>query len=604
MNELEKRYYVFIGIFVTIALIYIIKLFSIQVLDDKYAEAAKGNYRQERIEYPFRGLIYDRNGKLLVYNEPIFDLMVVPREVKIDTNAFCDLLKISKNDFNINMQRCKVYSRYKPSIFLKQLSSIEMAKIEDKLIEFTGFYPQVRTVRKFNYEVAPHVLGYVAEISKNELEKRKEQDYSQGDYIGKAGIEAFYEPYLKGKRGKRFVMVNVKGVEKGKYDEGEHDIPAIAGENLVTTLDIELQEYLEQLLDGKTGSAVAIEPSTGEILAFVSVPGFNPNLLTGRAYSTNYAKLNADKGKVLFNRAIMADQYPPGSIFKTAQALIGLQEKVIYPSTRFQCNRSIISCHGPHSNEDLTGAITHSCNPYFWNVFKRIVNQEKSSNKYLDTEIGLILWKKYLESMGFNLALNTDLENIKTGQIPGNDYYNKLYGEGRWKFSTIYSLAIGQGEIGVYPLQMANFTALLANRGYYITPHLVKNIDGINSIDKEFTEKKYSMIDSVHFKPIIDGMQLVVEIGTGVRANLDSIVVCGKTGTSQNPHGEDHSVFIAFAPRDNPKIAIAVYVENAGQGARAAASIAGLTIEKYLNRCISDKRKYIEDYVLKNHFIY
>ncbi len=605
MNILERRYYTLIGIILLVSLIFLFKLFSIQVMDEKYAEAAKGNHRQQRIEYPFRGLVYDRNQELLVYNEPFFDLMVIPREVKIDTAEFCKLLQIDRIEFDEHIKRCRKYSRHKPSVFLKQLSQTEVASIEDKLIGFPGFYPQSRTVRRYGFNSLPHVLGYVSEIDQKELERHKGEGYLPGDFIGKYGLESYYESDLKGKRGMRYVMVNRMGVEKGKYDNGERDIPSEAGKNIETTIDIKLQQYAERLFLGKTGSVIAIEPSTGELLSFVSAPGYDPNLLTGRNFSKNYGQLQIDTNKVLFNRAISGDRYPPGSIFKTAQSLVALQEGLITPETRFRCNRGLVNCHGPHTNEDLRGAITFSCNPYFWNVFKRLVNRGKAQSRFLDTEIGLKLWKDSMRKFGFDTKLKLDLDNVKSGQIPGVKYYNNLYGEGRWKHSTIRSLDIGQGEIGISPLQMANFAAILANRGYYITPHLVRSVGGDKSFNPEFTKRHSVGIDKVHFGPVLDGMEQVVQKGTGFRARLDSVIVCGKTGTSQNPHGEDHSVFIAFAPRDNPKIAVAVYVENAGQGARAAASIAGLVIEKYLFNEISEyRKKYIEDYVMKNHFIY
>ena len=613
----RTRHIIFIFLFILLGLIYIVKLFSIQVSDQQYKTAAINNSLKEQIIYPYRGVMYDRNGRLIVQNDPIFDVQIVPKDLQIkDTNLLLSLFKIDKKELLERISKAKKYSYRKPSIFQKQLSNAELARIQTKLVNFDGLYIAERTVRSYPHKSLAHVLGYVGEINKSQLEKFNQDTtvsnrdkYRQGDYIGISGLESKYEPFFKGRRGVRRYMVDVRGVDQGPFKDGLYDTSSIPGQDIITTIDLDLQQYGEFLMEGKKGSIVVVEPSTGEILSFVSAPTYDPNLLSGREFGNNFMELQKDTNDVLFNRPIMADQYPPGSIFKLLQSLIALQEKVITPSTRFKCNRSIINCHGPHSNEDLRGAIQHSCNPYFWNTFKRIVNQKKSENRYKDTEIGLKVWKDYLLSFGLNHPLGVDLPEEKSGQIPGVDLYDKMYGQGRWKFSTIYSLSIGQGEIGISPIQMANFVSIIANRGYYYTPHLVKKIGDNPALDK-YREKHYTKIDSVHFNPVIDGMQRVVnggggKIGTGFRAQLDSVIVCGKTGTSQNPHGEDHSVFIAFAPRDNPQIAVSVYVENAGQGARAASSIAGLMIEKYLYGGPTNKRRqYIEDYVLKNHFIY
>ena len=610
----KNRFYTFIFIFIFIGVVYSIKLFSIQVSNQQYKTAAINNSMKEQILYPYRGVIYDRNGKLIVQNDPIFDMKIVPKELSFsDTNLLCSLFDITKDELIQKIKEAKAYSYKKPSVFKKQLSITELAKIEDHLVEFKGFYIDERTVRSYPHTSLSHVLGYVGEINAKQLERfhkdttiRGRDKYRQGDYLGISGIELEYEKYLKGKRGVRRYMVNVSGVEQGAFMNGEYDTTSVPGEDIVSTVDLELQQYGELLMKGKKGSVVAIEPKSGEILSFVSAPNYDPNLLTGAEFGNNFNILQQDTNDVLFNRPIMADQYPPGSIFKLLQSLIALQEGVITPHTRFQCNRSIIKCHGPHSNEDLRGAIKNSCNPYFWNTFKRIVNQKKSTNRFKDTEIGLEMWEKYLQSFGLDDRTGIDLPNEKKGQIPGVDVYDKMYGAGRWKFSTIYSLAIGQGEIGISPIQMANFVSTIANRGYYRIPHVVKRI-GDKPALKKYTEKHYTTIDSVHYPVVIDGMERVINSpgGTGFRAKLDSVIVCGKTGTSQNPHGEDHSVFIAFAPRQNPTIAVSVYVENSGQGARAAASIAGLMIEKYLYGGPTNRRRqHIEDYALKGHFIY
>ena len=427
--------------------------------------------------------------------------------------------------------------------------------------------------------------------------------YSQGDYIGISGLEAMYEDWLRGKRGEKIKMVNAKGIEQGSFKDGKLDKQAVPGVNLGSTIDSDLQVYAEKLLENKVGSVVAIEPSTGEILVMTSAPSYDPNLLSGRNFGSNFNKLQKDTLYPLFNRPIMADVYPPGSIFKLIQTLIGLQENVIYPETDFECNKKLIGCHNHGPNENLQGAIRYSCNPYFYKVFRRIINQNKHENTYKDSQIGLEIWREHLLSFGMGNPLGIDLPNEKPGIIPTTAHYDKLYGKGRWKFSNIYSLAIGQGELGFSPLQIANFTTIIANRGYYIKPHLIKAIGDTNEPLPQFNEKHFTTIDRKHFDLVVDAMEKVVESGTGqYRAKLKDIKVCGKTGTVENPHGEDHSVFIAFAPKDNPQIALSVYVENAGQGARAAAAISGLLIEKYLKG--DQAELYFEDYVMTGEFLY
>jgi penicillin-binding protein 2 len=444
-------------------------------------------------------------------------------------------------------------------------------------------------------------LGYIAEISKTQLEKFNSSKYEQGDFIGKSGLESQYEEDLRGKKGVHYQMVNVRGVVKGKFKNGDYDTLSLPGKNIQTSLDLDLQQYAEWLMEGKRGSVVAIEPSTGEILTFISAPAYDPNVLAGRDFSKSFQILLEDTLKPLFVRPLMSP-YPPGSIFKLAQALIGLQEGVITPQTRIRCNRNIIACHGEHYFEDLRGAIQFSCNSYFRESFRRMLNQNKDENTYKDSELGLTEWNKHIRSFGFGKKLGIDIPNEKGGFIPGTEYYDKLYGDNRWKFSTIYSLAIGQGEISIVPIQMANLAAILANRGYYYRPHFIKNIIGQDQIPETFQTKNYTTVDTTYFPIVIEAMNKVVNEGTGLRANVPGIEVCGKTGTAENPHGEDHSVFIAFAPMGNPQIAISVFVENSGQGGRAAAGIAGLIMEKYLLGEI--KRFWLEDYIKKGEFIY
>ncbi|MDX1627387.1 MAG: penicillin-binding protein 2 [Fulvivirga sp.] len=599
----ESRKYIIQLVIVLTGIIFLVKLFAIQVLDSTYAEAATSNIIHRVVEYPYRGLIYDRNGKLIVYNTPQYNLMVVPTEVDdLDTAKFCEVFEITRDEFEKKMEEARDFSWVQQSIFIKQLSNKDLARVQDLLVDFKGFDIQARTTRAYNKPVMANALGYVSEINKRQLQRDSANYYKQGDYIGQSGIEAYYEKQLRGRRGVKFKVRNVQGIEKGAYEDGAYDTLAVPGANLVSTVDLDLQEYGEWLMEGKSGSIVAIEPASGEILALVSGPSYDPALLTGKNYSKNFTTISQDTLKPLFNRPLMA-QYRPGSIFKIIQAMVALQEGVISPSTRIVCNRSIIGCHGDHYYEDLVGAITHSCNPYFHNVMRRVVNQGLSDNTYEDTRLGLAKWREHIASFGLGSPLGIDLPNEKSGMIPNVAYYDRAYDGQPWKYSNIYSIAIGEGENLVVPLQMANFAAIVANRGYYYTPHLVKSIGDSGKPLPEYLEKHYTSVDSQYFKLAVEAMANVVKSGTGqYRAKLKDIEVCGKTGTVQNDPLPDHSVFIAFAPRDNPKIAISVYVEDAGQGARAAASIASLMIEKYLIG--ETQRPYIEEYVKKGEFLY
>lgn len=597
-------------VFVLTGLIFLIKLFFIQVLDNKYAELADSNAILRQVEYPFRGLITDRNGKLIVYNTPEYDLMVIYKDVKdFDTTRFCNVFGVEREEVRKKFRKLqdmkkrndKDFSPVKPMLFIDQLSNEDFAKAQDHLDEFPGFYIEARTTRAYTTNSMANALGYVSEISKGQLADDKSAIYKQGDYIGQSGIEAFYEEQLRGKRGIRFKLRNVKGIEKGSFKAGEYDTLSIPGQDLVTGIDLDLQLYGEMLMKGKAGSIAAIEPSTGEVLALVSGPSYDPTLLTGKNYSSNFQMISTDTMKPLFNRPLMA-QYRPGSIFKIAQAMTALQEGVITPDTRIRCDRSIINCHGAHTNEDLRGAITNSCNPYFHNVLRRMLNKGVTNDPFSDTRVGLAEWNKHINSFGFGQPLGIDLPNEKGGLIPTPEYYDRAYRNRPWKFSNIYSIAIGEGENLVVPLQMANFAATVANRGFYYTPHIVKAIGKDKKPLPQYSVRHYTTIDSTYFKVAVDAMQNVVEAGTGqYRAKLADIIVCGKTGSVQNEPRPDHSVFIAFAPRDNPKIAVAVYVEFSGQGARAAASIASLMIEKYLFG--KTKRPYVEDYVLAGKFL-
>ena len=590
--------------FIAVGIIFLVKLFFIQVVDSRYEELAKGNAILREIDPPVRGLIRDRNGKLLVFNTPEFDLEIVRKEVEeLDSARFCEVFDMTLPELRKKFRELKAkreYSPVKPTVFLKQLSNLDFAKIQDRIDEFRGFYIKPRSTRAYTSTAMANQLGYVSEISREQLARDKEHIYRQGDEIGQSGLEAYYEKYLRGKGGVRYFFRNVDGIVIGPFDEGRADTLSVPGQDLVSTVDIGLQEYGEFLMEGKAGSVIAIEPATGEILAMISGPSYDPTMLTGRNYSENFKLISSDTNKPLFNRPLMA-QYRPGSIFKIAQAMVALQEGVISPETRIACDRDIIGCHGPHSNEDLRGAITHSCNPYFRQTLQRMINQGKSDNPFDDSRIGLAEWTKHMSSFGFGKPLGIDLPNEKGGLVPSVDYYDRAYDGRPWKFSNIYSIAIGEGENLVVPLQMANFAATIANRGYYITPHLIKAIGDSLKPLPQYNEKHYTSIDPENFEIAVDAMQRVVESGTGLRAKLKDVVVCGKTGSVQNEPRPDHSVFIAFAPKENPKIAVSVYVEFSGQGARAAASIASLMIEKYLYG--ETKRPYIQDYVLKGDFL-
>lgn len=599
MNEGRKE--IIRALVVLTGLVFLVKLFFIQILDDRYAQLADSNSILKEIEYPFRGLIYDRNGKLLVYNSPEYDLLIVRKEIgNFDSAAFCKIFDLTREELRLKFKELrarKEYSPVKPTLFIRQLSNYDFAKIQEHIDEFPGFYIQPRTTRAYTTHSLANVLGYVSEISKTQLENDSTKIYRQGDYIGQSGIEAQYEHVLRGKRGVRFKLRNVSGIEKGSFKNGEFDTLSVPGNDLITTIDLDLQEYGEQLLKGKVGSLVAIEPSTGEILSMISGPSYDPTLLTGRKFSSNFMLVSSDTTKPLFTRPLMA-MYPPGSIFKIVQTLIGLQEGVLRPDTRFPCDRSVVNCHNHPNPCDLHMAVQYSCNPYFHQAFRRIINQNKSPNTFIDSRIGLENWHSYVTRFGLGQPLGVDLPSEKGGQMPTSTLYNRIYGEGRWKFSTIYSLAIGQGEMLITPVQMANLAAIMANKGYYFTPHLVKEIRG--SEQQPVVTKHETGIKPEYFAFVQDAMSDAI-YGTAQRAVIPGIELCGKTGTAQNPHGYDHSVFMAFAPKDNPKIAIAVYVENAGWGGRAAASIASLMIERYLTGEV--KRLALQEYVMKGDFL-
>ena len=598
----DNRKYIIQFVFILIGLIYCIKLFQIQFLDETYGPAAEDNILRKIRDYSYRGIIYDRNGDLLVHNDPVFDLMVIPKEASVkDTAKFCTLLGIEKEDFISRMEEARDYDIFQPSVFMKMLSIKDFAVFEDFLVDYPGFYPQVRSLRGYEHNSLANALGYVGEISKSLLDRDTTGEYKQGDYIGISGVESEYENELKGKNGVQYKMVNVRGVEKGSFKNGRRDTLSVPGKNLTATIDLELQQYGEWLMEDLAGAVVAIEPSSGEVLSIISAPSYSPGYLSGRLFSKNFAELEIDTLAPLFNRAIMS-VYPPGSTFKPLQALIALQEGVITPKEQIYCSGALVGDHAPPGYYDVHKAIQKSSNNYFYIVFRRIINRGLSDNTFIDSRLGLEKWDEYLSRFGLGRPLGIDIPNEKGGQIPSPALYNRIYGENSWKWSTINSISIGQGEISISPLQMANYSAAIANRGYFYIPHIIKEIGEEGKPKEKYLERHYVGIDTAHFRPVIDAMESVVNEGTGLRARIPGIAVCAKTGTSQNPHGEDHSVFVAFAPKDDPKIAISVYVQNAGQGARAAASVAGLMIEKYLTGEV--KKVWIEDYLKRGHFIY
>ncbi len=597
------RKYIIYSFFIVVGIIFIIRLAYLQLYSDELKLAADNNTRRDITIYPPRGLIYDRTGNLIVYNEAVFDLMIIPNQVReMDTIQFCQLVDISRDDFDKRLKKAKKYSWRKASFFEKQLSKERTAYIQEQLYNFPGFYVQARTLRKYPHAIAAHLLGYIGEVNRRHLER--DTFYSQGDYVGISGVEKFYEKDLRGIKGVRKLMVDVYNREKGAFHNGQFDVNAEKGKDLYLGLDWEVQEYGEQLMQNKIGAIVAIEPKTGEIIAMVSSPSYNPNLLTGRIRSKNYRILLKDTLKPLLNRALISS-YPPGSTFKLINALIGLQEGVLHNNTRYPCHAGFsfrglhVGCHNHKSPLDLEESIQHSCNAYYCEVYRSIIGNKEYSN----SEMGFRKWREYVTNMGFGVKYGIDLPSEKTGNIPKPEYYDKYYGKNHWNAITTISLSIGQGEILATPLQMANQAAFIANRGYYIAPHVVRAIGQNDSLNPRYKEQHNVGVDKKYFDIIVQGMSKVVSDGTARRARIDSIEVCGKTGTAQNPHGENHSVFIAFAPRNNPKIAIAVFVENSGYGGTWAAPIASLMIEKYLKRYIPKNRKYLEKRMFEGNLL-
>ncbi|HLC83854.1 MAG TPA: penicillin-binding protein 2 [Bacteroidia bacterium] len=605
-NQLADRKFIIIGVFILVGLIYISRLFYIQVVNDTYKLDARNQAFRYTTEFPIRGYIYDRNNKLLVYNEAAYDLMVLPKNVKnIDTMDFCGLLGITKEQFLKKMKKAiqAPNSPRKESVFEKQLSPKDYASLQEVLYRFPGFFVQSRTLRKYPKKIAAHMLGYIGEADKRTTEK--DPYYREGDYLGISGIEKSYEKVLRGKKGMHIIMKDVNNRDMGSYMNGLYDTAAISGKPLTTTIDADLQEYAELLMQNKLGSVVAIDPSTGEILAIVTSPTYDPNLFVGRARNKNFVKLSLDSiGKPLFNRSTMAS-YPPGSTFKLVMALIGLNEGVLKAETRYPCARGYPplggrpKCHPHGSPMDLEGALGTSCNSYFSYVFKSVIDDKKYNN----TQKAYANWRDIATSFCLGTKTGSDLANELRGNVPSIGYYDKVFGK-NWKASNVISLGIGQNELGITPLQNANLVAIIANKGWYYTPHIVKAIDGNpnDTILDKFKIKHYTKIkDTAIYNVVIAGMAKAVEGGTAAMLKIEGIPYAAKTGTAQNS-GKDHSVFVCFAPLDNPKIAIGILIENGGWGSSYAGPIARLMMEKYLKGKIT--RPDLEKRMLETDLIH
>lgn len=599
----ESRKYIILSIILVIGMVYLVRLLSMQVLTSKWEKRAADITEKKVYDYASRGVIFDRDGKRLVDNTIYHDIMVTPGEIEeLDTAAFCKLLGITKASFNERMQKAKDYSYIVPSEFMKEIPQEDFDHIREELYRYEpAFFARIRSLRVYPKGIAAQVLGYLNEANKKDI--KRDNYYRPGDYIGRTGIEQSYEMELRGKRGVRYLLKDAVGMESGAFAEGKYDTSAESGKNLVSTIDAELQAYGERLMQNKIGSIVAIEPKTGEVLAMVSSPTYDPNLLVGaKNRREHYPRISQDNiGKPLFNKAVQS-KYPPGSIFKMFQALIGMEDGVLKPESSFYCDGSLIGDHVYAGYYQMYDAIKSSSNQWFYLATREIIQPGDSASIFRDARAGLDKWQQKMTSFGLGQRLPIELNDVYPGFIPGPEYYDKIHGKHRWAYSTIYSISIGQGEVELTPLQMANLGCVLANRGYYYYPHLVKDIDGQGKREL-YTKKNYAYPDSSHYPIVIDAMRAVIEEpgGTARRARIDSITVCGKTGTAENPFGEDHSVFLAFAPMDDPKIAIAVYVENAGFGGVWAAPISALMIEKYLKGYITDERK--EKRILEANFL-
>ena len=593
---LEYRRFVIAGVATFIVIVYIIRLFTLQLMSDDYKKNADSNAFLKKIAYPSRGVIKDRHGKLLVYNQPSYDIMVVMNEARnhLDTLEFCEALGITREEFDERMEAIKDrsknpgYSRFTEQMFMSQLSDHDFSVLQEKMYRFPGFYVQKRSIRQYEYPYAAHVLGDVAEVSPSDIE---EDDYYQsGDYIGKLGVERYYEKYLRGEKGVQILLRDAHGRIQGSYKDGELDRPPVPGKNLTLGIDIDLQALGERLLEGKIGSIVAIEPKTGEVLCMVSSPTYDPRMMVGRQRSKSHIELSRNSWKPLLNRSIMG-QYPPGSTFKTTQALTFMSEGIITAQTAYPCYHGFVykglrvGCHGHGSPLPLVPALSTSCNGYFcWGLYHMMGNRQK----YPTVQVAMDKWRDYMVSMGFGYRLGIDLPGERRGLIPNAMFYDKAY-KGSWNGLTIISISIGQGEVNATPLQIANLGATIANRGYFITPHVVKKIED-NKLDTLYTNRRYTMASRQAYEAVVQGMRSAALGGTCHELAKYDFMACGKTGTAQN-RGHDHSVFMGFAPMDDPKIAVAVYVENGGWGATYGVPIGGLIMEKYLHGELSEASK-------------
>lgn len=590
--ELEYRKYVIGGVAVLIVIVYLIRLFTLQIMSDDYKKNADSNAFLKKVEFPARGVITDRNGRLLVYNQHAYDIMVVMKEAKdrLDTTEFCNTLGITREYFIKRMDDIKDrrknpgYSQFTQQMFMSQLTDEEFSIFQEKMYRFPGFYVQRRSVRRYTYPNAAHILGDVAEVSREDIDE--DEFYMPGDYIGKQGVERSYEKELRGEKGVQIFLRDAHGRIQGSYQNGALDRSPVAGKDLTLSIDINLQALGERLMQGKIGSIVAIEPATGEVLCMVSSPTFDPRTMTGRNRGKVHSALAMNPWKPLLNRSIMG-QYPPGSTFKTSQGLTFLTEGVITPGTTFPCNHGFyhrglrVGCHGHASPISLIPAITTSCNGYFcWGLYYMMGNRKK----YKTVQEAMNTWRDYMVSMGFGYKLGIDLPGEKRGLIPNAEYYDNAY-RGSWNGMTIISISIGQGEVNLTPLQIANLGATIANRGYFYTPHVVKKVKDM-PLDRKFTERHYTKASKRAYEYVVTGMRGAVTNGTCHAANRSDYEVCGKTGTAQN-RGQDHSIFMGFAPKDNPKIAVSVYVENGGYGAEFGVPIGALMMEQYINGKLS-----------------
>ena len=587
----EKRKIVIGGAALAVIVVYAVRLFFLQVSSDDYKLRADSNAFRREVQYPSRGLIYDRNGKLLVYNEPSYNILVTMQEQHgIDTLDFCETVGITRDDYIRRMDEIKDarknpgYSRNTPQLFMAQVSDEVYSQFREKMFRFKGFRGEKRSLRHYSYATAAHILGDVGEVSPADLDSS--DYYRPGDYIGKLGVERSYEKQLRGEKGIHIRLRDVRGRDKGAYANGRYDREAQPGRNVTLGLDADLQALAERLLEGKLGAIVAIEPQTGEVLCMASSPTYDPRIMVGRDRGKSQSALQADPMKPLLNRAIMGT-YPPGSTFKPTQALIGLQEGVLSTTMAFPCHHGFnykglhLGCHGHSSPIALVPAMGTSCNAYFcWNLMRMFSNRQK----YRSVQEAMTRWKDHLVAMGYGYRLGIDLPGEKRGMIPNADFYDKAY-KGRWNALTVISISIGQGEVTATPLQIANLAATIANRGWFVTPHVVRSVQG-ERLAPEYRQRRSTMVDARHYQPIVAGMRRAVLGGTCTGANLPGIEVCGKTGTAQN-RGQDHSAFMGFAPMQNPRIAVAVYVENGGFGAHYGVPLGALIMEQYLKGHLS-----------------